>query len=290
MRTLFNPRPSPGGRSPCVEPTSIYREARPPSPYLHGLPSRGLAGLPLRPDRAGSACPAASGSCSAGRPPPESLPARNGVRGGASPRPALPSFRAGEQQPGPSRSQGAPCRPKKEGPLRVGGSPGPELPRRRPAEEAGRASFHGPVTLPLLFRLCCRLRGEAKTWRPPKSVGVAGGRASGPKAPSLTKPLRLLPGRGAGRPAGRPEPLRAKAPSPTAAGAPPSPAGSAGQNKQHSITKNTAKLDRETEELHHDRVPLEVGKVIQQGRQNNGLTQKDLATVSGRRGGRARPG
>ncbi|XP_061459729.1 endothelial differentiation-related factor 1 isoform X2 [Rhineura floridana] len=50
------------------------------------------------------------------------------------------------------------------------------------------------------------------------------------------------------------------------------------QNKQHSITKNTAKLDRETEELHHDRVPLEVGKVIQQGRQSKGLTQKDLAT------------
>ncbi|XP_028912344.1 endothelial differentiation-related factor 1 isoform X5 [Ornithorhynchus anatinus] len=54
----------------------------------------------------------------------------------------------------------------------------------------------------------------------------------------------------------------------------------AGQNKQHSITKNTAKLDRETEELHHDRVTLEVGKVIQQGRQGKGLTQKDLATVS----------
>ncbi|XP_024617872.1 endothelial differentiation-related factor 1 [Neophocaena asiaeorientalis asiaeorientalis] len=52
----------------------------------------------------------------------------------------------------------------------------------------------------------------------------------------------------------------------------------AGQNKQHSITKNTAKLDRETEELHHDRVTLEVGKVIQQGRQGKGLTQKDLAT------------
>eukprot|EP00070_Physeter_catodon_P006970 XP_007115006.2 endothelial differentiation-related factor 1-like isoform X3 [Physeter catodon] len=34
----------------------------------------------------------------------------------------------------------------------------------------------------------------------------------------------------------------------------------AGQNKQHWITKNTAKLDRETEELHHDRVTLEVGK------------------------------
>ncbi|PIO25071.1 hypothetical protein AB205_0007160, partial [Aquarana catesbeiana] len=54
---------------------------------------------------------------------------------------------------------------------------------------------------------------------------------------------------------------------------------SAGQNKQHTITKNTAKLDRETEELHHDRVPLEVGKVIQQGRQTKGLTQKDLATA-----------
>lgn len=57
-------------------------------------------------------------------------------------------------------------------------------------------------------------------------------------------------------------------------------AGSAGQNKQHLVTKNTAKLDRETEELHHERVPLEVGKVIQQGRQERGLTQKDLATVS----------
>lgn len=53
---------------------------------------------------------------------------------------------------------------------------------------------------------------------------------------------------------------------------------SAGQNKQHLVTKNTAKLDRETEELHHDRVPLEVGKVIQKGRQDKGLTQKDLAT------------
>ncbi|KAF7687290.1 endothelial differentiation-related factor 1 homolog [Silurus meridionalis] len=53
---------------------------------------------------------------------------------------------------------------------------------------------------------------------------------------------------------------------------------SAGQNKQHVVTKNTAKLDRETEELHHDRVALGVGKVMQQGRQNKGLTQKDLAT------------
>lgn len=57
-------------------------------------------------------------------------------------------------------------------------------------------------------------------------------------------------------------------------------AGAAGQNKQHVVTKNTAKLDRETEELHHERVTLEVGKVIQRGRQDRGLTQKDLATVS----------
>ncbi|XP_078063700.1 endothelial differentiation-related factor 1 homolog [Mustelus asterias] len=53
---------------------------------------------------------------------------------------------------------------------------------------------------------------------------------------------------------------------------------SAGQNKQHTITKNTAKLDRETEELHHERVSLTVGKLIQQGRQNMGMNQKDLAT------------
>lgn len=44
-------------------------------------------------------------------------------------------------------------------------------------------------------------------------------------------------------------------------------------------TKNTAKLDRETEELRHDKIPLDVGKIIQQGRQNKGLSQKDLATV-----------
>lgn len=44
-------------------------------------------------------------------------------------------------------------------------------------------------------------------------------------------------------------------------------------------TKNTAKLDRETEELRHDKIPLDVGKLIQQGRQSKGLSQKDLATV-----------
>jgi len=51
-----------------------------------------------------------------------------------------------------------------------------------------------------------------------------------------------------------------------------------GQNKQHTGDKNTAKLDRETEELHHETVGLEVGRLIQQGRQAKGLTQKDLAT------------
>lgn len=54
----------------------------------------------------------------------------------------------------------------------------------------------------------------------------------------------------------------------------------AGTNKQHVTTKNTAKLDRETEELRHEKVPLEVGKLIMQGRQSKGLSQKDLATVS----------
>jgi len=53
---------------------------------------------------------------------------------------------------------------------------------------------------------------------------------------------------------------------------------SAGQNKQHSGDKNTAKLDRETEELHHETIGLDVGRLIQQGRQAKGWTQKDLAT------------
>ncbi|KAK0082020.1 hypothetical protein PV325_011224 [Microctonus aethiopoides] len=54
--------------------------------------------------------------------------------------------------------------------------------------------------------------------------------------------------------------------------------GGGGSNKQHVTTKNTAKLDRETEELKHETVPLDLGKLIQQGRQNKGLSQKDLAT------------
>lgn len=56
--------------------------------------------------------------------------------------------------------------------------------------------------------------------------------------------------------------------------------GGGGQNKQHVTTKNTAKLDRETEELKHSKIPLDLGKVIQQGRQAKGWGQKELATVS----------
>lgn len=44
-------------------------------------------------------------------------------------------------------------------------------------------------------------------------------------------------------------------------------------------TKNTAKLDRETEELKHDKIPLDLGRLIQQGRQAKGWSQKELATV-----------
>ncbi len=40
----------------------------------------------------------------------------------------------------------------------------------------------------------------------------------------------------------------------------------AAQNKHTATTLNTTKLDRETEELKHDRVPLEIGKLIQKGR------------------------
>lgn len=52
----------------------------------------------------------------------------------------------------------------------------------------------------------------------------------------------------------------------------------AAQNKHVTSTMNTAKLDRETEELKHDKVPMEVGRLIQKGRQDKGWTQKDLAT------------
>ncbi|XP_069686066.1 endothelial differentiation-related factor 1 homolog [Periplaneta americana] len=52
----------------------------------------------------------------------------------------------------------------------------------------------------------------------------------------------------------------------------------AATNKQHVTTKNTAKLDRETEELKHDKIPLDLGRMIQQGRQSKGWSQKELAT------------
>lgn len=52
----------------------------------------------------------------------------------------------------------------------------------------------------------------------------------------------------------------------------------AGTNKQHAPTRNTAKLDRETEELKHKSIDGNVARYIQQGRQGKGLSQKDLAT------------
>ena len=52
-----------------------------------------------------------------------------------------------------------------------------------------------------------------------------------------------------------------------------------GQNKQHAPSRNTSKLDAETEELRHEHIGLDVGRLIQQGRQQKSMTQKDLATV-----------
>ncbi|XP_060520171.1 endothelial differentiation-related factor 1 homolog [Cylas formicarius] len=52
----------------------------------------------------------------------------------------------------------------------------------------------------------------------------------------------------------------------------------AGSNKQHVATKNTAKLDREHEELKHESISLDVGRLIQQARQGKGMSQKELAT------------
>ena len=52
----------------------------------------------------------------------------------------------------------------------------------------------------------------------------------------------------------------------------------AATNRKPGTSLNTAKLDRETEELHHNTVGLDVGRLIQQGRQAKEMTQKDLAT------------
>lgn len=51
-----------------------------------------------------------------------------------------------------------------------------------------------------------------------------------------------------------------------------------GGNRQGGTSLNTAKLDAETEELKHDKVSMDVGKLIQKGRQAKEMTQKELAT------------
>ena len=53
-----------------------------------------------------------------------------------------------------------------------------------------------------------------------------------------------------------------------------------GQNKQHAGGKNTLTLDNETEELSHKHLGLSQARAIQQGRQDKGMTQKELATVN----------
>jgi len=52
----------------------------------------------------------------------------------------------------------------------------------------------------------------------------------------------------------------------------------AGTNKHGATSLNTAKLDREDEQLAHKTVDLDTGKLIAQSRQGKGMTQKDLAT------------
>lgn len=51
----------------------------------------------------------------------------------------------------------------------------------------------------------------------------------------------------------------------------------AGNNKQHEGSKNAAALDRETEELHHDRIAVDVARAIQKARIAKEWTQADLA-------------
>eukprot|EP01099_Mayorella_cantabrigiensis_P002882 TRINITY_DN22_c0_g1_i1.p1 TRINITY_DN22_c0_g1~~TRINITY_DN22_c0_g1_i1.p1 ORF type:complete len:173 (-),score=56.61 TRINITY_DN22_c0_g1_i1:88-546(-) len=52
----------------------------------------------------------------------------------------------------------------------------------------------------------------------------------------------------------------------------------ASTNKNHAPPANARKLEQETEELHHDRVPLSVAQAIQKARNAAKLTQKELAT------------
>jgi len=51
-----------------------------------------------------------------------------------------------------------------------------------------------------------------------------------------------------------------------------------GGNQQHRTSKDTAAVCRDTEETKIETVSLSLGKVIMQGRNDKGLTQKDLAT------------
>lgn len=44
--------------------------------------------------------------------------------------------------------------------------------------------------------------------------------------------------------------------------------------------KTNAELDQETEELKHEKVPVDIGRLILKGRQAKKLTQKELAIVS----------
>lgn len=51
-----------------------------------------------------------------------------------------------------------------------------------------------------------------------------------------------------------------------------------GANKQHLTSLNTARLDRETEELKHETVSMDFGRTLQQARMAKEMTQKELAT------------
>ena len=54
----------------------------------------------------------------------------------------------------------------------------------------------------------------------------------------------------------------------------------AGHNKQHNnLGPMASKLDRETEELKHEKIDLQLSKVIQQARNAKGMTQVDFARV-----------
>lgn len=53
----------------------------------------------------------------------------------------------------------------------------------------------------------------------------------------------------------------------------------AAHNKQHSGPSNAVKLDQESEELKHEKLDLQVGKVIQQARNAKNLTQVELAKL-----------